>query len=270
MTKHWNAYKCAEDGSLWDLLSLMMRDRREPDETRFLMRLSMKMPLLVDLSADVVDRFRGCEPAIAVDSDGECLVLCAHLLGVAISLPIQAAVDCDQLVVRFREITTQLSIEDVEEIIDNLARECHAATISDRHRRQLVDDLSFSNLWSKRTSVFAHLTFGLDVEAHLQRLNAVLLGPVVKRLNELNDAAEEWRRKKTPAPNWRSKVSPESKTVTSNEGLKSFRVFRSASGKSTLFEWHARFGSSQRIHLRFDREVFEIEIGYIGPHLPLD
>src|SRR5882672_10539525 len=72
MTKHWNAYKCAEDGSLWDLLSLMMRDRREPDETRFLMRLSMKMPLLVDLSADVVDRFRGCEPAIAVDSDGEC------------------------------------------------------------------------------------------------------------------------------------------------------------------------------------------------------
>jgi len=241
----------------------------EPDETRFLMRLGMKAPLLDDLPDDVVDRFRGCEPIIGVDSGGECLVLCAHLLGVAISLRLQPEVDCDRLLVRFREMTAQLQIEDVEETIDNLARETHAAVILARHRRQLVGNLSFSNLWSKRAAAFPHLRFGLDVEANLQCLNPALVGPVVKRLDELNEAAEEWPRIATPAPRWRSKVSPESERVMKNALLKSFRVFKSADGQSTLFEWHARFGSSHRIHLRFDREVFAVEIGYIGLHLPL-
>jgi pyridoxine 5-phosphate synthase len=40
-----------------------------------------------------------------------------------------------------------------------------------------------------------------------------------------------------------------------------------ADGEAALFARHARCGSSQRIHLRFDRAVLTIEIGYIGPHL---
>jgi hypothetical protein len=269
MTKHWSEYRCAEDGSLWDLLSLMMRDRRQPDETRFLMRLGVKMPLLNDLASGDADRFLGCEPAAGADAGGECLVLCAHLLGVAISLPVQGAWDRDQLVVRFREMTAGLKIEDAEETIDNLAREHHAADIADRHRRHLARGLSFSDLWSKRASIFPYLAFGLDVEAQLRRLNADLTGPVMKRLNELHDAAEEWRLCKAQAPKWRSKVSPESESVMCNPGLRACRMFRSAEGELALFEWHARFGSSHRIHLRFDQSLLTIEIGYIGPHLRL-
>jgi hypothetical protein len=47
-----------------------------------------------------------------------------------------------------------------------------------------------------------------------------------------------------------------------------YTVF-SSQGTQKLFEWHARFGSSGRIHLRFDPSSYEVEIGYIGPHLPL-
>jgi hypothetical protein len=172
------------------------------------------MPLLHGLAEDVADRFRGCEPAAdGGEAGGECLVLCAHLFGIAISLPMQTAFDFDQLVIRFREMTAQLEIDDVEETIDNLAREHHAAVVAERHRRRLAGNADFSHLWSKRTSIFPYLAFGLDVEAQLQRLNSALIGPVMKRLNELNEAAEEWRLQKTPAPNWRSKVSPESETV---------------------------------------------------------
>jgi len=64
-------------------------------------------------------------------------------------------------------------------------------------------------------------------------------------------------------------VTPESAGVMNNEGLRSHRVFRNSRGQPTLFEWHARFGSSHRIHLLFDRPTFRVEIGYIGKHLPL-
>jgi hypothetical protein len=268
MTKHWSEYRCAKDGSLWDLISLMMRDRRQPEETRFLTRLGTKTPLLHDLAASHADRFLGCEPAAGVDAGGECLVLCAHLHGVVISLPVQEAWNRDQLVVRFQEITAGLEIEDAEEAIDNLARENHAAIIIGRHRRHLARDLSFSDLWSKRASIFPYLAFGLDIEAQLQGLNPGLIGPVLKRLNELNDAAAEWRLNKSPAPKWRSKVTPESEIVMCNEGLRGCRVFRTADGDSALFSWHARFGSSYRIHLRYDPAVPMIEVGYIGSHLP--
>jgi hypothetical protein len=270
MTKHWSEYQCAKDGSLWDLLLLMQRERREPEETRFLMRLSMKAPLLQDLPAGVTGRFLGCEPAIDGGAGGECLVLCAHVFGIAISLPVQAGSDCDQLVVRFRELSTDLEMADVEETIDNLARERYAAIIIERHRRRnLAQDLNFGDLWSQRASLFPYLAFGLDVEEHLQRLNPTLIDLVVKRLDELNEAAEEWLLNKAAAPNWRSKVTPENVSLICNNELRNSRVFRNAEGEPAPFEWHARMGNSYRIHLRFDRAVLSIEIGYIGPHLPL-
>ena len=44
--------------------------------------------------------------------------------------------------------------------------------------------------------------------------------------------------------------------------------FSSCKGSNELFMWYARYGNSGRIHLRFDASTYEVEIGYIGPHLP--
>ena len=67
------------------------------------------------------------------------------------------------------------------------------------------------------------------------------------------------------------KVTPESQSVRDYKKgkLLEARRFRAASGERVLFEWHARFGGGARIHLRFDARVREIEIGYVGVHLPM-
>src|SRR5258708_727684 len=216
MTSSWDGYQCANDGSLWDLLCLMQRERFEVEETGFLLRLGMKAPLLVDLPNDVVNRFLGCEPVAEEGTHAECLVLCAHLLGVAISLPLQGRFDCDQLLINFQELTSDLGVVFSEETIDNLARATHASSIAERDRCQLVGNLTFNNIWPQRAIAFPNLIFGLDIEEQLLSLNPRLIGPVVKRLNELNDAAAEWPRIGTPAPRWRSIVSPESKSLMNN------------------------------------------------------
>ena len=53
-----------------------------------------------------------------------------------------------------------------------------------------------------------------------------------------------------------------------NERLREARRFKSVNGEPMLFAWHARFGRGARIHLRFDARTRQIEIGYIGVHLP--
>ena len=54
-----------------------------------------------------------------------------------------------------------------------------------------------------------------------------------------------------------------------NRFFREARMFQSHRGTREIFEWHARFGDGGRIHLRFDPPSKEVEIGYIGPHLPL-
>ena len=84
---------------------------------------------------------------------------------------------------------------------------------------------------------------------------------------ELDESAAKWREVGTLPP-WTCKVTPESKSLMRKKKLSETRRFRSHRGTRELFEWHARFGSNGRIHLRFDASSQEIEIGYIGPHLP--
>ena len=57
--------------------------------------------------------------------------------------------------------------------------------------------------------------------------------------------------------------------MTNGDTLREARRFRSSRGTRELFEWHARFGGNGRIHLRIDSTTREIEVGYIGHHLPL-
>ena len=47
------------------------------------------------------------------------------------------------------------------------------------------------------------------------------------------------------------------------------RRFGSNKGEPQLFMHHADYGDDRRIHLRFDAQTKEVEIGYIGKHLPL-
>ncbi|WP_282950429.1 MULTISPECIES: hypothetical protein, partial [unclassified Sphingopyxis] len=62
-------------------------------------------------------------------------------------------------------------------------------------------------------------------------------------------------------------VTGESKSTMDKYGSK--RIFRSSSGANETFELHARLPDGFRLHLREILPGRRIEIGYIGPHLPI-
>ncbi len=105
------------------------------------------------------------------------------------------------------------------------------------------------------------------MEANLERLDSGLLSVVLKRLGHLDEAADQWETGAAPA--WPCKVTPESESTMNNPRYRRARIFRSVSGAREIFAWHARFGDSGRIHLRFEAREHIVEIGYIGMHLPI-
>ena len=264
---------CAPGFSLYDAMQRLRRDGAR-DEYGFLVRLTTKASLQSDVEADVEHRFRTCETRDLPPGDGEPLLLCVLIGGVAIGFPTgaEAEWDRDRIVVTFYELQgdgTTFSGETEE--IDHLARAFHAAPICRRHlaiyRRHLDRLRTGSELWNKRQEAFPDLVFGPDVEDHLRKVPR--LHTVIERLSELNDDAERWRREGGAMPRWTRNVVNESERVRKNPGLREARRFRSHFGGTRLFLPHVRFGIGRRIHLHFDAERREVEIGYIGPHLPL-
>ena len=257
-----------DERSLFDALREVMRQGAR-DQSLFLMKLSEKAPLLSGLAPEVTDRFRMCEATTLPPDDGAPLVLCVVTDAICVGLPSEPVWDRDRLPVDFEELLPDGTFADAYEEIDNLTRSVHAGPIVDRHRTRLQHQCANAgDLWNRRDQVFPHLTFGPDVEDHLAELNAGWLSTLVNRLADLDAAAEEWLIAGGPAPPWKTRVTPESERVMQNPTLREARRFRSGRGTMVLFEWHARFGSGARIHLRFDARTREIEVGYIGVHLP--
>ena len=198
------------------------------------------------------------------------LILAAIEDGVLIGFPSQPRWDSDQTVVEFDELLPDGTLDKREEEVDQLTRSSHAVSICGRHRSSIAERIGNDpiRLWENRQKVFPHIQFGLDVEQHLKR-EANHLPQIIKKLNDLNQSGKEWAKAEGNELSWKTKVTPESDRVRSNQDLQNRRYFRSSSGTRELFEWHARFGSSGRIHLRFNAATRTIEVGYIGPHLPL-
>ncbi len=258
--------QCSPDRSLFEAYQDLRR-KGALDEYRFLMSLSTKSPLLSDVGADVADRFRGCQEKTLPGEDGAPLLLCAVTDSIAVSLPSEPAWDHDRVTVNFLDLLPDGTLMEAAEKVDNLARPCHGTAIAQRYRERLPPPRDAAAFWRMREQMFPHLTFGPDVEHQWEALNAGMLSTVINRLTDLDRAASAWL--DGPAPPWTCKVTPESDSVMSQPKLREARRFRSVKGTRKIFEWHARFGSGGRIHLRFDPRGREIEIGYVGKHLPL-
>ena len=251
------------DCSLYDAYLKLLRHGAR-DAAVFLMGLSARYPLLCEVDSDFRDRFCGCEPTQLSSEEGEPLLLCAITDWIAIGFPSEPVWDSDQLAVSFNELLPDECLQETSETIDNLARSEHARLIRERQHAALLQFQSPSELWEQRDESFPNLVFGPDVKRPSE-----FLGTALRRLTELDKSAGKWRNVEGPAPPWTCKVTPESERVHKNKKLLNARRFMSQRGTRELFEWHARFGSGFRIHLRFDAETQEVEIGYIGYHLPL-
>ena len=238
------------------------------EEYRFLMRLVTKVPLLTEVGEDVKCRFHACEARTLPPEDGKPLLLCALTDWVAVGFPSDPW-DLDRITVSFDELLPDESIVEAAEEIDNLTRAAHAPPIRKRHRARLRAGLDCHTLWENRHTAFPKLVFAPRVKTYLTLLQPAFFHTIVTRLTALNAAAEEWQNVEGPAPAWTCHVTDESDTVKKNPALREARQFTSHHGTSELFMWHARFGNCGRIHLRFDAHSKEVEIGYIGSHLPL-
>lgn len=254
---------CGPGFSLFKAL-VELQDARALEEYLFFLGLAMKSPLVSDLAAE--HRFFGCEAQDMSPDDGGPLLLCALEDSVAVSFPTRPGWDRDRIVVEFKELLPNGTFSDESEEIDHLSRSGHAGSICLRYKESRPADIrSGEELWRRRREVFPNLFFGLDIEGHVAALQH--LPTVINRLSELDAAAANWS--DGAAPPWACNVTNESVRVRNSPRLRDARRFRSRSGAHEFFFWHARFGNHGRIHLRFDAGAREVEIGYIGSHLPL-
>ena len=270
--RHVSEIYCSSDYSLYDAYQDLQRDRyREKyrEEYLFLVKLSTKAPLLYDVEGHIVDRFLECGEQTLPAPDGEPLVLCAIADWIAVGFPSEPVWDRDRITVRFNELLLDETFKEASEEIDQLTRSVHAGPICDRHRGGLIADSGPVALWENREAAFPHLVFGPDVENHLKKGQAHLFSTIVGKLKDLDRSARDWRDVGGSAPSWRTRVTPESTEKMKNRSFREARTFRSHRGTREIFQWHARFGDGGRIHLRFDAVSKEVEVGYIGPHLPL-
>ena len=258
--------QCLPGYSLFDAY-LALRSAGLREEFRLLMGLTDKQPLLTEVEPDVEDRFLACEEQTLPPGDGEPLVFCAITDGIAVGFPSAPEWDRDRVTVHFDELLPDETIEPTSEEIDQLTRSVHAGPICDRHRDRIRAGSDPVTLWENHEAIFPNLVFGPGVEDNFKR-TAHLFPTIIGKLVALDRSAEEWRAKGGPEPPWRTKVSPERADRMRNAAFRAARQFRSHSGTIETFEWHARYGDSGRIHLRFDPETRVVEIGYIGPHLP--
>ena len=250
-------------------LSHAMRSLRTNarEESSFLLRLLTKVPLLEGLDAAIKDQFLACETATLSPEDGQPLLICAIQDWVTVSFPSKPDWQRDTLTVRFQKLLPGDEWREGQEAIDNLACTGHASHICDRHHARVLSDLTPIEQWDRREEAFPNLLFGLDV-TDTARTSGQLTA-ILNRLQRLEDGAAAWLKTGGPKPPWSLEVTPESESTMNDPTLHSRRVFRSRDGTAKLFEWHAKFGS-MRIHLSFDAASRTVEIGYIGPHLPLN
>jgi hypothetical protein len=253
--------------SLYDLLVKSIGAPAGREEARFWLSLVTKYPLHSELPESVKDRFLGCAPAATAIGNHEGLMLCAIQSGIAISLPTDVAWESDQLSVHFGEMLPDGSVVDVLENIDNVAGMVQAETVVARHDTARFRQATATNFWANRNKLFPALLFGVGVEKNIADIGENQFATIMGCLQDLNTSAETWD--KGAALEWRRKVTPESASLMANPKLRETRHFKNRHGQSRLYEWHARFGSAGRIHLYADPTDFSVEVGYIGPHLPL-
>lgn len=206
---------------------------------------------------DVEYRFEG---AVAEGLGG------AHLMdGLGISLPVRACWDatalpleCEQLVEAADGSTaTRVSEVEVRHVSAERHLDAHYAWI--RTSRDTAAHTG-AQLWERRAELFPHLQFLPRVEADLRGLPQVWVGPVRRRLAELEEAVAEWDPAVRPeGPRWRSWVTGE------HEGRRRDCWFPDLDGEPGLFDTHSRFTPDEgRVHFRFIAGQRAVRVAYLG------
>ena len=236
------------------------------DQYVFLLGLATKIPLLSGLNAAVNDQLLGSQTTRLSPDKGAPLLLCFIQDWVSVSFPSNPDWTESELTISYSDLAPSGDIREAQGVIDNLSCYKHAAEISVRHQVKATSNLTLTQQWEQRSTVFPHLLFGLHVGDDAKMSGH--LSVILSKLQALNNSASAWKRTGGTIPIWALDVTRESEGTRNDPKLSAARIFRSHDGSSKLFEWHAKFGS-WRIHMNVDASSRTVEVGYIGQHLPL-
>jgi hypothetical protein len=130
-------------------------------------------------------------------------------------------------------------------------------------------DVTFRNLWSKRTKLFPHLQLCGEVEEQLSKIgNSGYFKQIVDRLREFDNAVSNWSNGafsyKDINAKYSLRISPESDKTMEKYGNE--RIFSLPKGGTEYFELHIKTGDL-RFHFFADNQNQKVYVGYIGPHL---
>ena len=246
--------------SLYDALQEVFRSARGG---RLFARLASKYPVEDDVEDGELEAL--VDWSIPAHLGSLALVLCARSGRIAVSISTDPVWRVDPIALMIA--TDPAAPHALTTIpIDNVFSEANAASLSDRLKASLVGTADPATLWCERCALFPHLDFAPRVEGDLADLGAKEYGSAVSRLGELERAAADWG-PGLASPRYLSRVTGESE-ATMNQ-YRSYRIFRSITGHDEEFEKHARLAGGFRLHLRENAAERRIEVGYIGPHLPI-
>ncbi|MFV1918147.1 hypothetical protein VPH46_01830 [Sphingomonas sp. MJ1 (PH-R8)] len=245
------------------LADVLMHLLRHTTGGRLLTRLATKYPVEDDVADDELAAL--VEWSIPAHPQSLSLLLCARSgrIAVTISDDLNWTIDPLTLVVA-TDPAKPAATTNVE--IDNVFSAASAAALSARLIAAFVATATPAELWRDRLQLFPNVDFAPRVERDLADLGALQYGSAVSRLRELDKASGNWEAEHA-SPTYLSKVTGESGATMDKYGA--YRIFRSATGSDETFELHARLAGGFRLHLREIMASRRIEIGYIGPHLPI-
>lgn len=246
--------------TLADVLTYLLRNTAAG---RLLTRLATKFPVEDDVEDDEFAAL--IEWSIPAHPGSLSLVLCARSARIAVTISNLSAWTIDPLhLVVVTNPDTPGETTNVE--IDNVFSSASAAALSARLTEAFVETAKPADLWRGRTRLFPNLDFAPRVEGDLANLGTMQYAAAVSRLVEIDKASGAWTPGK-PSPVYLSKVTGESGATMNKYG--SHRIFRSSNGNDEVFELHARLADGFRLHLREIAATRRVEVGYIGPHLPI-
>jgi hypothetical protein len=228
------------------LQSMVPADSGVPDELEV---------AVIDFTADCpVADFEHC-----FDAARDALVdfaVAAILPGVLTSLGIDKLWDADVLALQHKGAAYH---------VDHVANVDHANICVRRRRENLFETLTSRNFGELAQRAFPNLSFGVDVPDQIRKFSANVLPLAFSRLRDLDTRVSDWKRSEM-LPERLPMITPESKGTMDRYGNN--RVFRNAQGAKATFECHMWIDKGHRIHLIKHDGERQIEVGYIGHHLP--
>lgn len=243
------------------------------DLQRFFRTLVTKSPFLEDVadpgilqSVGLSDFFHGEDSAIG-------LGMAYWLEALAISLRSEPRWYDSHLQIRIVQLDEHEEMTDTVEEIAHMSSSEHISEHLDWIKERLRNDNLLSvrdgmTIWKHKSDWFPNLYFCEQVEKKMQALprGNLLLMPIMKRLQELEDFCNVWREGPFDHNMMLSKVTNESEATIETYGNE--RMFLCHDDTFRMFRWHVRLTpGAWRLYFYPLPEERKLIIGYIGPHL---